>query len=49
MFGIEQEFFFYDTQSNLPLGMKKNDENQSCSPFNSVQDALSIKFWGPFF
>ena len=33
-------------------GVKKNnfvDENQSCSPFNSVQDALSIKFWGPSF
>ena len=25
------------------------DENQSCSPFNSVQDAPSIKFWGPLF
>ena len=25
------------------------NENQSCSPFNSVQDAPSIKFWGPIF
>ena len=25
------------------------DEHQNCSPFNSVQDALSIKLWGPFF
>ena len=24
-------------------------DNQSCSPFNSVQDAPSIKFWGPLF
>ena len=24
-------------------------EQQRCSPFNSVQDALSIKLWGPFF
>ena len=24
-------------------------ENQSRSPFNSVQDALSIKLWGPVF
>ena len=32
-------------------GMVKSifDENQSCSYFNSVQDALSIKFWGPYF
>ena len=25
------------------------NENQSCSPFNSVQDTLSIKLWGPLF
>ena len=25
------------------------DEHQSCSPFNSVQDAPSIKLWGPYF
>ena len=24
MFGIEQEFFFYDTRIDLPLGMRKN-------------------------
>ena len=24
-------------------------EHQSCSPFNSVQDAPSIKLWGPYF
>ena len=24
-------------------------KTQSCPPFNSVQDALSIKLWGPFF
>ncbi len=27
MFGLEQEFFFYDTQRNLPLGMKKDEKH----------------------
>ena len=27
MFGFEQEFFFYDTQRNLPLGMKKDEKH----------------------
>ena len=37
--------------SKTMLGSKKKlvDENQSCPPFNSVQDAPSIKFWGPHF
>ena len=25
------------------------NEHHSCSPYNSVQDAQSIKFWGPSF
>ena len=28
MFGIEQEFFFYDTRIDLPLGMRKNIDNK---------------------
>ena len=29
--------------------VKTVDEHQSCSPSNYVQDALSIKLWGPLF
>ena len=29
MFGIEQEFFFYDIRNNLPLGMKKEKNHIS--------------------
>ena len=28
MFGLEQEFFFYNTETNLPLGLSKNDSNE---------------------
>ena len=36
----------------IPKSQKKKhffNENQSCSPWNSVQDALRVKAWGPLF
>ncbi len=37
MFGLEQEFFFYDTRTKLPLGMKKNEKTKDVSGYLGPQ------------
>ena len=37
MFGLEQEFFFYDTRTKLPLGMKKNEQTEDVSGYLGPQ------------